>query len=99
VKTEVTGGKMKNEPTQVLLFVSRESAIFQSAMEEFQKLIKVLEGAQPFTSRIIDVFEETEMADEYHIDATPTLVIGDKRFIGIPDAEKIAGYLGEQLGG
>ena len=59
-------------------------------MEEFQKLLKTLEKLQPFTAEIFDVSENPEKAEEYKVDALPTLIIGDKRFIGQPKAEEIA---------
>jgi protein-disulfide isomerase len=77
------------EKTKILLFISKSSIYFQTTMEEFQKLLKTLEEMQPFTSEIIDVNENPEKAEEYKIDALPTMIIGDKRFIGKPSAEKI----------
>jgi len=58
-------------------------------MDEFQKLMKALEEVQPFTSEVIDVSENPDMAEQYKVDALPTMIIGDKRFIGKPSTEKI----------
>jgi len=58
-------------------------------MDEFQKLLGALEKMQPFESEIIDVNETPEKAEEYKIDALPTLIIGDKRFVGQPKADEI----------
>jgi len=80
---------MPNQPTKILLFISKSSIYFQTTMEEFQKLLKVLEESQPFTSEIIDVNKDPEMAEKYKVDALPTMIIGDKRFIGQPKAEEI----------
>jgi len=77
------------EKTKILLFISKSSIYFQTTMEEFQKLLKTLEEMQPFTSEVIDVNENPEMAEKYKVDALPTLIIGDKRFIGQPKAEEI----------
>jgi protein-disulfide isomerase len=77
------------EKTKILLFISKSSLYFQTTMMEFQKLMKALEEVQPFTSEIIDVTEKPEMAEQYKVDALPTMIIGDKRFIGQPDMEKI----------
>jgi len=77
------------EPRKILLFISKTSIYFQVTMDEFQKLIKALEELQPFTSEIIDVSERPEMAEQYKVDALPTIIIGDKRFIGQPKAEDI----------
>jgi protein-disulfide isomerase len=75
--------------TKILLFISKTSIYFHTTMEEFQKLMTALEEVQPFTSEIIDINEKPEMAEEYKVDALPTLIIGDKRFIGQPNMEKI----------
>jgi protein-disulfide isomerase len=77
------------EKTKILLFISKSSLYFQTTMTEFQKLMKTLEEVQPFTSEIIDVNAHPEMAEKYKVDALPTMIIGDKRFIGQPSTEKI----------
>lgn len=75
--------------TKILLFISKSSIYFQTTMEEFQKLLKTLEEVQPFTSEVIDVNENPEMAEKHKVDALPTMIIGNKRFIGQPKAEDI----------
>lgn len=77
------------EQTKILLFISKTSVYFQLTMEEFQKLLKSLEGLQPFTSEIIDVVERPDLAEQYKVEALPTIIIGDKRFIGQPKADDI----------
>ena len=77
------------EKNKILLFISKKSIYFQVTMEEFKKLLKTLEELQPFTSEIIDINEHPEMAEEYKVDALPTLIVSDKRFIGQPKAEEI----------
>jgi protein-disulfide isomerase len=79
----------KPPTTKIFLFISKDSIYFQVTMDEFKKLMKSLEVLQPFESEIIDVNEDPEMAEKYKIDALPTMIIGDKRFIGQPSAEKI----------
>jgi protein-disulfide isomerase len=78
-----------NNKTKILLFISKSSLYFQTTMEEFQKLLIALQEVQPFESEIIDVNDNPEKAEEYKIDALPTMIIGDKRFIGQPSTEKI----------
>jgi protein-disulfide isomerase len=75
--------------TKILLFIAKDSIYFQVAMDEFKKLMKALEQIQPFTSEIIDVSDNPDMAEKYKVDALPTMIIGDKRFIGQPSSEKI----------
>jgi protein-disulfide isomerase len=78
-----------SNPTKIMLFISKSSLFFHTTMEEFQKLLKTLEKIQPFSSEIIDVNEQPELAEKYKIDALPTVIINDKRFIGQPSSEKI----------
>jgi len=77
------------ETTKILLFISKSSIYFQVTMEEFQKLLKTLEQLQPFTHEVIDVNENPDKAEEYKVDALPTLIVGDMRFIGQPKADEI----------
>mgnify|MGYP000120544254 FL=1 len=77
------------EKKKILLFISKDSIYFATTMDEFQKLLKTLEELQPFTHDIVDVSENPDMAEQYKVDALPTLIIGDKRFIGQPKAEEI----------
>jgi len=74
---------------KILLFISKDSIYFQVTMDEFQKLITALQNLQPFESEIIDVNETPDKAEEYKVDALPTLIIGDKRFVGQPKADEI----------
>lgn len=79
----------KNGVNKILLFISKDSIYFQVTMQEFQKLLKEFEKIQPFSSEIIDINKDPDMAEKYKIDALPTMIIGDKRFIGQPKAEDI----------
>jgi hypothetical protein len=82
--------------TKILLFISKESMYFKVTMEEFQKLLLELEKLQPFSSEIIDVMEQPEKAEEYKIDALPTIIIGEKRFIGKPNSKDIVKLLSKK---
>jgi len=84
------------EKKKIILFISKSSIYFQVTMQEFQKLLQVLEAVQPFTSEVVDVMEDPEKAEEYKVDALPTLIIGDKRFIGQPKAEEILKLIEEK---
>jgi hypothetical protein len=79
--------------TRILLFISKQSVYFKITMDEFQKLLLDLERLQPFSSEVIDVDEDPDKAEEYKVDALPTIIIGDKRFIGKPKSEDIVGLL------
>jgi hypothetical protein len=76
-------------PKEALLFVSKMSIFFQATLSEFEKIIAVLEKSQPFHTRVIDVDEEPDMAEKHKVDALPTLIIGNKRFVGRPNVDTI----------
>jgi protein-disulfide isomerase len=88
--------RMIKDKENILLFISKDSVYFQTTMDEFSKLLKTLEEMQPFTSEVIDVNEKPEMAEKHKIDALPTLIIGDKRFIGQLKTEKITEVLSKE---
>jgi protein-disulfide isomerase len=78
---------------KVLLFVSKNSLYFQATVDEFAKIIEVLQQGGPYKSEVIDVMEHPELAEEYKVDALPTLIIGDTRFIGKPEADQVLEYV------
>jgi thioredoxin-like negative regulator of GroEL len=80
---------MNNQKKQAVLFVSELSVYFQATLSEFQKIVKAMEAIQPYESRVIDVEKEPDLAEQYKIDAIPTLIIGKRRFIGRPKAETV----------
>ncbi|HCS79298.1 TPA: hypothetical protein DIV55_06200 [Patescibacteria group bacterium] len=75
--------------TQVILFISKNSIYTEITLREFKTVILELEKSQPFKAEIIDINERPDLAEKYKIEATPTLIIGNKRFIGEPKAEDI----------
>jgi len=74
---------------KILLFISKDSIYFRVTMDEFKKLLKALQEMQSFKAEIIDVNEDPDKAEKYKVDALPTLIIGDKRFVGQPKADEI----------
>ena len=87
----MNNNEKQNAPSanNIILFVSKHSLHFHLTVEEFNKLLIELQKVQPFTSSIIDISENPEMAEKYKVDALPTLLVGSKRFIGIPETKRI----------
>jgi protein-disulfide isomerase len=79
----------------VLLFTAKTSSSFHMSLKEFEKLIKKFETTKSFTFKIIDITEKPKLAEQYKIEAIPTLIFGKLRLIGKPDAEKIAKIIQE----
>lgn len=81
----------------IQFFVSKRSVYYQKSLEEFKKLIDKLSTIPDSAIEVIDVSQHPEKAEEHKIEALPTLIIGEKRFIGIPDSSKIAQILSGDL--
>ena len=81
--------EIPTNPTQVMLFISKNSLYTEITLKEFRNVLEELEKSQPFQAEIIDVNEKPDIAEKFKIEAVPTLIIGNKRFIGEPKAEDI----------
>ena len=80
---------MKSQITRrILLFIKNNSVYFASDIDNFKKIIETLGQIAPFEVEIIDVREKPELAEEYRVDALPTLIVGDIRYVGKPSPEK-----------
>jgi len=62
-------------------------------LTEFQKVIDSIEEISSDEVEIIDVSKNPEKAEEHKIDALPTLLIGDKRFVGRISADEVKNIL------
>ncbi|MFA6604352.1 MAG: circadian clock KaiB family protein [Patescibacteria group bacterium] len=72
---------------KILFFVSQESAIYNFVRRQ----VEVACSQEPgMDLEIIDIAEHPELAEQYNIEALPTLIIGDKRFVGQPTSETLA---------
>jgi anionic cell wall polymer biosynthesis LytR-Cps2A-Psr (LCP) family protein len=79
---------------KIMLFVSSNSYYYSTTIENFQKLVDSLGqiGAK-FKVEIIDVQKDPETAEKYNILVEPTLIIGDKYFVGRFEDERVAKYM------
>lgn len=74
----------------IMLFLSKNSVSNSDIIiDEFHEIVKILEQDGPIESRIIDVFEEPDLADQYKIMALPTIIAGGLMFSGEFKADKI----------
>lgn len=72
---------------KILLFVSQESAVYNFVRRQVEVACSQETGV---ALEIIDIAEHPELAEQYNIEALPTLIVGDKRFVGQPTAETLA---------
>ena len=79
---------MKKKGKKVLLFLKNDSVYFSTDIDDFKKIISVLGKMPTLDVQIVDVTQNPELAEEYRIDALPTLVIGNRKYIGQPDPTK-----------
>ena len=79
---------MKTKINKILLFISKGSVYFSTDIKSFKKIITVLGKNGALDIDVIDIAKNPEMAEKYRIEALPTLIIGDKKYIGKPSAEK-----------
>ncbi|MDN3504475.1 MAG: circadian clock KaiB family protein [Rhabdochlamydiaceae bacterium] len=77
----------------LLLFVSKDSLYFKVSIEAFRKLQENLINLDSFSFDIIDISKQPEKAEEYKINALPTLIVGTKQFIGKLDINTIIPYI------
>jgi hypothetical protein len=92
--------KTKNGDTKkIMLFVSSNSYYYATTIENFQKLVDSLgQIGEKFKVEIIDAQKNPEMAEKYNILVEPTLIIGDKYFVGRFEDERVAKYMKEYFG-
>lgn len=77
-----------------LLFVSRDSATFHYVKRQVEAACDLAFGPGHQRVRVIDVADHPDLAEKYNIEALPTVIIGNRRFIGVPTAESLAAFLG-----
>jgi len=78
-------------PFEVLLFISRESAIYSFTRRQIEDACAKAwgrHGESPL--EVLDIEDNPDLAEEYNIEALPTLIIGSKRFIGVPTQEMLS---------
>ena len=79
---------------KIMLFISKESAVYQFTRHQVEAACDQAFGKTSQASlEIVDIAERPELAEEYNIEALPTLVVGPKRFIGVPTPEMLAASL------
>jgi hypothetical protein len=83
-----------NEIKKIMLFVSSNSYYYATTIENFQKLVDSLgQIGEKFKIEIVDMQKNPEMAEEYNILVEPTLIIGNKYFIGRFEDKHVSEYL------
>ncbi len=79
---------------KIILFISRESAVYHFIRHQVEAAFDQVFGLKHSAKlEVIDIAEHPELAEEYNIEALPTLIVGDKRFIGNPTPEVLASCL------
>ena len=77
----------------VLLFVSKQSHLFDYITEEFTKLVSRLAPCGLFACQTIEIKKRSDLAEKHKIIALPTLIVGKKRIIGCFKTDQIINLL------
>jgi protein-disulfide isomerase len=78
----------------ILLFISRESATYQFTKRQVEMACDQALGASAPAIKVIDIADNPDLAEKYNIEALPTLIVGDKRYIGAPSQDLLNTCLG-----
>lgn len=80
--------------SDILLFISKESATYQFTKRQVELACGQALGKDVPQVKVIDISEHPELAEQYNIEALPTLIVGSKRYIGAPTAALLSTCLG-----
>jgi hypothetical protein len=81
---------------KIILFVSNNSYYYATTIENFQRLVDSLgQIGEKFKVKIVDVEKNPELAEKYNILVEPTIIIGEKYFVGRFENKKVAEYMKE----
>jgi hypothetical protein len=82
------------EVKKIMLFLSSNSYYYTTTIENFQKLIDSLgQIGKKFSVEIVDAEKNPELAEKYNVLVEPTLIIGDKYFVGRFEDKRVANYM------
>lgn len=77
---------MKKE--SVMLFISKGANYLMADQESFKEILKEM-SRNELNIKVIDTCKEPHLAEKYKIEALPTLVINNKKYIGQPSPRKV----------
>jgi hypothetical protein len=89
----------KNDVVKIKLFISTTSYYYATTIENFQKMLDSLgEIGAKFKVEMIDVNKKPEMAEKHNILVEPTLIVGNKYFIGRFEDDRVTKYIKQCFG-
>lgn len=78
----------------IMLFISTESPTHSFARRQVElACAQAFAGACPGDLKVVDVGVHPELAEKFNIEALPTVIVGERRIVGIPQLERLAEYL------
>ncbi|HTM68586.1 MAG TPA: thioredoxin family protein [Candidatus Binatia bacterium] len=78
----------------ILLFISKESATYHFTKRQVEIACSSALAKEAPEVKIVDISEHPELAEQYNIEALPTLIVGAKRYIGAPTAALLSTCMG-----
>ena len=90
-----TAKKKAKQREQLILFISKESAVYSFTRRQVEFAVQQLYGTGANVElEVIDIEERPDLAEDHNIEALPTLIMGRKRLVGSPTPESLATWLG-----
>ena len=84
---------MKKKSAKILIFISRESATFNFVSRQVEMSCGAT-GRGGAQIEVIDIADHPDLAEKYNIEALPTIVVGERRYVGLPNAEVLNTCMG-----
>ena len=82
---------------KILLFISKNSVYFSADITSFKKILAAMEKLAPYEVETIDVSEHPELAEKYKVEALPTLIVNEKKYLGAPTSQKAIEIFGKEV--
>jgi hypothetical protein len=79
---------------RILLFVSKESATYQFTKRQVELACSRAVGKDAVEIEIIDIADRPDLAEQHNIEALPTIIVGGKRYVGMPGPDVLTTCLG-----
>lgn len=79
----------------VRLFISRESATYHFIRKQVESACgKARKVVGRVRLKVVEIEDKPEMVERYNVEALPLVIVGEKRFVGVPAPDELAGYIG-----
>ncbi|KPJ85084.1 hypothetical protein AMJ57_04425 [Parcubacteria bacterium SG8_24] len=79
----------------VRLFISRESATYNFTRQQVERACEhARSSVNQVRLKVVEIEKDPELVERYNVEALPLVLVGDKRFVGIPKPDELAAFIG-----